>query len=132
MKSMIKGLVEIYPSNWDRCLPFMLWSYRECPVEGLSFSSFELLFGRSPSGPLALLKDTWLSKPSKEQNTKHVFNYVMELRDKIDKAIEITEKETTVARHKSKEWFDKNALVRELKVGQLVLLYFANRGQTIS
>ena len=33
----------------------------------------------------------------------------MELRDKIDKAIDITEKETTVARQKSKEWFDKNA-----------------------
>ena len=100
---MIKALVKIYPNNWDRCLPFVQWSYRECPVEGLSFSPFELLFGRSSSGPLALLKDTWLSTPSKEQNKKHVFNYVMELRDKIDKAMDITEKETTVARQKSKE-----------------------------
>ena len=51
MKSMIKALVEIYQNKWDICLPFVLWSYRECPVEGLSFSPFELLFGRSPSGP---------------------------------------------------------------------------------
>ena len=70
MKSMITGLVEIYSNNWDRCLPVVLWSYRECPVEALSFSQFELLFGRSPSGPLSLLKDTWLSKPSKEENKK--------------------------------------------------------------
>ena len=40
----------------------------------------------------------------------------MELRHKIYKAIDITGKETTVTRQKSKEWFDKNALVRELKV----------------
>ena len=52
----------------------------------------------------------------------------MELRDKIDKAIDITEKETTVARHKSKEWFDKNALIRELKVGQFVLFYLPIEG----
>ena len=56
---------------------------------------------------LALLKDTWLSTPSKEQNKKHVFNYVIELRDKIDKAIDITDKETTIARQTSRKWFDK-------------------------
>ena len=44
--------------------------------------------------------------PSKEQNKKHVFNCVMELRDKIDKAMNIADNETTVARLTSKEWFD--------------------------
>ena len=58
LKSMIKALVEKYPNNWDVCLPFVLWSYRECRVEGLSFSPYELLFGRSPTGPLSLPKVT--------------------------------------------------------------------------
>ena len=56
----------------------------------------------------------------------------MELRDKIDKVIDITEKETTVARQKSKEWFDKNALVREFKVGKLVLLYLPIKGKPLA
>ena len=55
----------------------------------------------------------------------------MELRDKIDKATDIMEKETTVTMQKSKEWFDKNALVRELKVGQLVLSYFPIEGKPL-
>ena len=79
------------------------------------FCPFELLFGRSPSGPLALLKDTCLSTPSKEQNKKHVFNYIMELRYKIDKAINITNKETTVDRQKSKEWFEKKRLTTRIE-----------------
>ena len=56
----------------------------------------------------------------------------MELRDKIDETIEITDKETTAARHKSKEWFDKNALVRKLKVGQLVLLYLPTENKPLA
>ena len=38
--------------------------------------------------------------------------------------MQITEKETMLTRQKSKEWFDKDALVRELAVGQSVLLFF--------
>ena len=63
-------------------------------------------------------------------NKQHVFNYVMELQDKIDNIMLITEEETMVARQKSKERFDKDALVRELAVGQIVLLFYqlqANR-----
>ena len=83
-----------------------------------------MLFGRSPTGPLSLLKDTWLSKPVNKLNKQHVFNYVMELRDKIDNIMLITAKETMVAGQKSKEWFDKDALVRELSVGQSVFLFY--------
>ena len=79
----------------------MLWSYRECPVEGLSFSSYELLFERTTTSPLSLLKDTWLSKPVKQLNKQHVFNYVMELRDKIDNIMQITQKKKQWLLHKS-------------------------------
>ena len=109
-----------------------LYCYRQCPVEGLSFSPYELLFGRSLIGPLSLLKDTWLSKPVNKLNKQHVFNYVMELRDKIDNIMQITEKETMVARQKSKEWFDKDGLVRELAVGKSVLLFFRIEGKPLN
>ena len=77
LKIMIKALVEKYQNNWDVCLPFVLWSYRQSSVEGLSFSSYELLIGMSRTGPLSLLKDTWLSKPVNKLNKQHVLNYVM-------------------------------------------------------
>ena len=45
-----------------------------------------------------MLKDTWLSKPVNKLNKQHVFNCVMELRDQIDNIMQITEKQTMVAR----------------------------------
>ena len=50
----------------------------------------------------------------------------------MDKAIDIKDKETAVARQTSKAWFDKNDLVRELKVGQLVLLYLPIQGKSLA
>ena len=56
----------------------------------------------------------------------------MELRDRIDNIMLITEKETMVPRQKSQEWFDKDALVRELAVGQSVLLFLSIEGNLLN
>ena len=58
LKSMLKALTVEFPDSWNVCLPYVLWSYQECPVDGLGFSPFELLFGRTPVDPLSLLKGT--------------------------------------------------------------------------
>ena len=82
---MLKAITVELPDSWDMCLPYVLWSYRECPVEGLGFSPFELLFGRTPVDPLSLLKDTWLSQQAVLPNKKHVFQFVTYLTDKLNK-----------------------------------------------
>ena len=97
---MLKALIVEFPDSWDVCLPYILWSYRECPVEGLGISPFELLFGRTPVGPLSLLKDTWLSQQTVLTNKKHVFQFVNDLTDKLHKTMQIAELEVKKARKK--------------------------------
>ena len=75
---------------------------QECPVEGLGFSSFELLFGRTPVGSLSLLKDTWVSQRAVLPNKKQVFQFVNDLTDKLHKTMQIAEVEARRARKKIK------------------------------
>jgi transposase InsO family protein len=58
MKSMVRSLIDSFSGDWDDCLPWILFSYREIPVETLGFSPFELTFGRHVYGPLGMLKST--------------------------------------------------------------------------
>jgi len=62
MKTMLRSLTERFPDSWDFALPWILFAYREVPVETLGCSPFDLLFGRSVAGPLSLLKNTWLQE----------------------------------------------------------------------
>ena len=52
LKSMLKGVGETFPGDWDQLLPWVLFAYREVPVEGLIFSPFDIVFGRNVKGVL--------------------------------------------------------------------------------
>jgi len=54
MKTMLRSLTEQFPDLWDTTLPWVLFAYREVPVETLGCSPFELMFRRSVPGPLLL------------------------------------------------------------------------------
>jgi len=43
-------------------VPWVLFAHHEVPVETLGCSPFELMFGRTVSGPLQLVKSVWLQK----------------------------------------------------------------------
>ena len=43
------------PSDWDRYIPALLFSYREVAQASLGFSPFELVYGRSVPGPMSVL-----------------------------------------------------------------------------
>ena len=81
-KNMLRSVVEKFPNSWADALPWILWSYREVPVETLVFSPFGLMFGRSPRGSLSLIKDAWTDIPNcKIFNKPHVINYMLKLRE---------------------------------------------------
>ena len=102
LKRGLKSLVNRYPNNWDESLPLILWSYRSSPVEGLTYSPFTLLFGREQATAVLLLHDGWISKSMLKPTKKHVLNYTVDLRDKLDNVHDITQRETQIARNKSK------------------------------
>ena len=46
MKMMLRKFVNRSQTDWDECLPYLLFAYREVPQASTGFSPFELLYGR--------------------------------------------------------------------------------------
>ena len=74
---MLMSLTEKFPDSWDDALPWVLFAYREVPVETLGCSPFDLLFGRSVSGPLALLKSAWLHETDLGTAKQNVVEFML-------------------------------------------------------
>ena len=67
LKQMLRRMCAERPKDWDRYLPALLFAIREVPQESLSFSPFELLYGRNVRGPMAILRELWSEEISDDQ-----------------------------------------------------------------
>ena len=54
LKTMLKQVCAENPHDWDKYLNAALFAYREVPQESLGFSPFDLIYGRSVHGPMAI------------------------------------------------------------------------------
>ena len=59
LKSMLRKLCVERPTDWDRYLEAVLFAYREVKQDTLGFAPFELLYGRTVRGPIAILRELW-------------------------------------------------------------------------
>ena len=78
LRRMIQKMAAEKPSDWDRYIPALLFSYREVAQASLGFSPFELVYGRSVRGPMSVLRDIWADEDINEQ-TNTTYQYVLEL-----------------------------------------------------
>jgi len=62
LKLMLGSLMDKFLGLWYTALPWVLFAYREVPVETHGCSPFDLLFGQSVAGLLSLLKTAWLQE----------------------------------------------------------------------
>jgi hypothetical protein len=116
---MIRATTDEFPNSWDESLPWVLFAYREIPVETSGFSPFEMLFGDTKRGPLSLVKSNW--KPSAVTKAKpNVLEYILNVRESMKICRELAESTTKLARGKSKLWYDRKARERVYEPGQLV------------
>ncbi|XP_064078437.1 uncharacterized protein LOC135195855 [Macrobrachium nipponense] len=101
LKSMIKKMCAEQPTTWDRYLPAVLFAYRESPQASMGFSPFELLYGRTVRGPLAILRDLW-DKERNEEEVRTTYDYVFQpprkIRRNLNKSsVEVRESGGTIA-----------------------------------
>ncbi|KAK7902112.1 hypothetical protein WMY93_018881 [Mugilogobius chulae] len=82
LKSMLKKFVAEDGKDWDRWLPYLMFSYREVPQASTGYSPFELLYGRQVRGPLEVLRDAW--DPASDPQPVPVLQYVMQMREKME------------------------------------------------
>ena len=77
LKNMLMSLTEKSPDNWDEALHWVLFAYREVPVGTLGCSPFDLLFSKSVSGPLALLKSARLHETDLGSAKRNVVEFML-------------------------------------------------------
>ena len=121
LKSMLKKLCDEKPKDWDRYLSPLLFAYREVPQESLGFSPFELLYGRSVRGPLAILKELWTNDQT-DTEVKLTYQYVMDLRNRLEDTIKIAKDNLGFKSQSYKHHYDKRSRVWKFRVGDQVLL----------
>jgi hypothetical protein len=132
MKNMIRTLDDKFKEDWDIALPWILFAYRECPVETLGFSPFELLYAYQVRGPLSLIKSCWTDTNTDfGSNKANVVSYMLQARERLKMARELAKEVTEEARSTSKSWFDKKARFRIFEPGDSVLILLPRAGHPL-
>ena len=121
MKSMLKRLCSEQPRQWHRYINPLLFAYREVPQESTGFSPFELLYGRAVRGPMLILKELW-TKEVEEPEVKNSYQYVFELREKLEDTLKLAHTELQKAQLKGKHYYDRKTKVRKFVPGDKVLV----------
>ena len=121
MKSMLKRLCSEQPRQLHRYINPLLFAYREVPQESTGFSPFELLYGRAVRGPMAILKQLW-TKEVDEPEVKNSYQYVFELREKLEDTLKLAHSELEKAQQKGKHYDDRKSKVRKFQSGEKVLI----------
>lgn len=107
----------------------MLFAYRETPHASTGFSPFELLFGRTPKGPLDVLQRQWTDEQHPE--SENVVTYLTKLYDRMEQANQIASATEKKAKEQMTEYYDRGARLTSYQVGDLVLILRPSVGQKL-
>ena len=102
------------PKDWDKYIDPLLFAYREAPQESLGFSPFELLYGWPVRGPMQILKQLW-SKEIEDPEVRSTYQYVVELRDRLESTLAIAQDNLSKMSRKYKRHYDQKAGKRQLR-----------------
>ena len=101
LKKMLRRLCNEQPRQWHHFVNPLLFAYREAPKEATGFSPFELLYGRTVRGPVQILKELWTGETDGTE-VKTSYQYVLELRERLDNTMKIAQEELLKSRKKNK------------------------------
>ena len=128
LKAMLRKFVGECVQNWDRYLPYLLFAYREVPCESTGYSPFELLYGRTVRGPLAVVKENWLEKKPVEDN---LISYVLEVRRRLATMQQMVKANLERTQGKQKRLYDVQSSQRKLEVGDKALVLLPSPGSKL-
>ena len=88
-KSMLKDYCLELGASWEEVVLWLLLASREVVQESTGFSPAELVFCHIPYGPLAVLKDAWLS----QSNPRSMLHHVDDIRSRLFTVPEMAKKQ---------------------------------------
>lgn len=121
LKMMLKKVCNEKPKDWDRYLPAILFAYREVPQASSGFSPFDLVYAWPVRGLMQVVSELWTGD-IEETETKTVFGYVLDLRNRLAESCQLARENLKEAQRKYKTYYDRKAKPRFFKVGDRVLL----------
>ena len=117
---MLRRLCIEQPRQWHRFINPILFAYREVPQASIGFSPFELLYGCIVRGPMRILKELWTGE-SESTEVKTSYQYVLELRERLEETMKLAQKELTKSQIRFKKNYDKKTKDRLFNEGDIVL-----------
>ncbi|XP_073809789.1 uncharacterized protein [Danio rerio] len=127
LKSMLRTYCFELEGDWEEGLPWLLFASREVIQESLGFSPAELVFGYNLRGPLAVLKERWLS----DSKSTTVPEYFSQFRTRLYRVRELAKQNLEKSQEKMKTWFDKKARERSFSPGDKVLVLLPVSGGSL-
>ena len=121
LKQMIRRMCIERPKDWDRYLDPVLFAYREVPNSSTQFSPFELLYGRTIRGPMAILKESYEEEEIPE-DVMTSYEYVFNLRNRLEETCKIAQENLEKSKAVYKKYYDRKTKDRQFKEGDQVLL----------
>ncbi|GFR60602.1 zinc finger protein [Elysia marginata] len=117
LKTCLRRLCSEQPREWHRYINPLLFTYREVPQESTHFAPFELLYGRTVRGPMHILRELW-TKDIGEPEVKTIYEYVLNLRERLDDTLKIAHEELEKAQGRQKHNYDRTSKCRKFSVGE--------------
>ena len=121
LKEMLRKVTFDKPSDWDNYLPAVLFAYREVPHTTTGYSPFELMYGRKVRGPMSIVK-TILTEETQDSMVRSTYDYLLDLKKKLQTACQFATKMSEEGKRKSKQYYDRNATIKKIEVGDHVLV----------
>ncbi|GFO34008.1 Zinc finger protein [Plakobranchus ocellatus] len=121
LKTCLRRLCIEQPRQWHRYINPLLFAYRKVPQESTHFAPFELLYGRTVRGPMHILRELW-TKEIEEPDVKSSYEYVLNLRERLDDTLKIAREELEKAQGRHKHYYDRTSKRRKFSVGEKVLV----------
>uniref|UniRef100_A0A1X7U6I7 Integrase catalytic domain-containing protein n=1 Tax=Amphimedon queenslandica TaxID=400682 RepID=A0A1X7U6I7_AMPQE len=119
LKSLLRRLIREDGRDWDKFIPYVLFTYREVPQTTTGFSPFELLFGREVRGHLDVLKEEW---EAREKTIESVVSHIIGMQERMQVMSELVKENTEKQQAKQKRWYDRTTRERELSPEDKVLV----------
>ncbi|GFV00748.1 hypothetical protein TNCV_1385671 [Trichonephila clavipes] len=124
LKRLLRVLCLDAGSEWDKHLPSILLALRTVSHESTGYTPSELVYGKNLRTPETLVMEHWM-EPEEEGDL--VTEYMFKLINRIKRCQEVAINKMEEMQVKRKTWYDKNAVKREFKDGDLVLVSATSR-----
>ncbi|KAG8187294.1 hypothetical protein JTE90_019183 [Oedothorax gibbosus] len=130
VKRVLKVLCLESRSAWEQAIYPALFALRTVNHESTGFTPAELVHDKNLRTPLTLLYEKWLDV--EETESEPVTEYVFSLINRMKRCQELAILKMEECQQKNKTWYDKRAVKREFRIGDLVLIFATFKSNKLS